>query len=254
MLILITNDDGINAEGIKSLAGELGKDFHLEVVAPDQERSASSHSITLNRDLSVSEPKPHWRAITGTSADCVNLAVNKLLPQKPDLVVSGINRGANLGCDVFYSGTVAGAREAAILGIPAFAVSVDVHAGNPADYQPAAEFARKFAHYLLDRKLNHRLIFNLNFPGIPREKIKGARFTRQGIRIYSTRVLERNDHSGNKCYSLNGAVLGGHKIEDSDIVAIEQGYISISPLGLDFTDYDTLNQLKEFDPETLLKK
>jgi len=256
MLILLTNDDGINAEGIQALADELGKDFPVEVVAPDQERSASSHSITLNQPLTTLEFKPGWRMVTGTSADCVNLAVNKLLPKKPDLVISGINRGANLGCDVFYSGTVAGAREAGILGIPAFAVSVDVNpdpAERGIDYQPAAEFALKFAHYLLVQRLDHRLIFNLNFPGIPREKIKGAKFTRQGVRIYSTKVLERNDQAGNKCYLLNGSVKGGEKIEDSDIMAVEQGFISITPLALDFTDYELLSRLKNSDPEAWLK-
>lgn len=253
MLILLTNDDGIEAPGLQVLAEELAKEFKVEVVAPDRERSASSHSISLNHPLTAERVKPGWHKVNGTSADCVNLAVNKLLPRKPDLVVSGINRGANLGCDLFYSGTVAGAREAGILGIPAFAVSVDFRSNNPLDYQTSAEFSRKFAHYLLNQKLNSRVIFNLNFPALPLEKIKGIKFTRQGIRIYSPSVQEYHDPSGNKCYLLNGAVLGGQKIEDSDIVAVEEGYISITPLGMDFTDYELLSQLKKFKPEDLFK-
>jgi len=253
MLILITNDDGINAPGIQALAEELRKEFDVRVVAPDQERSASSHSISLNQPLVPVELKPDFIAVNGTSADCVNLAVNSLLSQKPDLVVSGINRGANLGCDVFYSGTVAGAREAGILGIPAFAVSLDVKPGQETDYKPAAEFSRKFARFLFTSQNHSRVIFNLNFPSIPREQIKGVRFTRQGIRVYSSKVQEWHEPDGRKFYQINGAVIGGKQIEDSDIVAVEQGYISISPLGMDFTDYNLLLQLKKFDPQKWLK-
>ncbi len=253
MLILITNDDGINAPGIQALAAELEKEFSVEVVAPDSERSASSHSITLNQPLTAVEVKPGWRKVSGTSADCVNLAVNKLLCPRPDLVISGINRGANLGCDIFYSGTVAGAREAGILGIPAFALSVDFRSDSPDSYQDAAEFGRKFARYLLSRRNHARIIFNINLPGLPKEKIQGARFTRQGIRVYSSKVREFHDPKGNKCYQLDGAVAGGQKIEDSDILAVEQGYISITPLGMDFTDYGLLAELKKDDPEARLK-
>jgi len=251
MKILITNDDGIFAPGLKALADELAKEFEIEVVAPDKERSASSHSITFHKPLWVYELKPNWKAVTGTCVDCVNLAVNKLLEEKPELVVAGINRGANLGCDIFYSGTVAGAREAGILGLPAFAISIEVKQGAEPDYSLPAQFAREFARYLLDKKINRRVIFNINFPALSKDEIKGVRFTRQGIRVYEPKIWEREDPRGNKYYWLNGEVKGGRRIEDSDIVAIEQGYISITPLGLDFTDYELLDQLKKLNPKEL---
>ena len=253
MRILLTNDDGINAEGLRVLAAELQKEHDIFVVAPDQERSASSHSITFRHPLLSHQVKDNWHAISGTTVDCVNLGVNGLMKQKPDLVISGINRGANLGCDIFYSGTVAGAREAGILGIPAFAISVEFKGDERIDYQPAAEFARKFAYFVQNQKYVNRIIFNINFPLLPKNKIKGSRFTRQGIRIYESKVIEREDPRGNKYYWLNGDVVGGQQIPDSDIVAIQEGYISISPLELDTTDCELLSELKKLDPEAIVK-
>jgi len=251
MRILLTNDDGINAEGIRVLAEELEKEFEVYVVAPDQERSASSHSITFRQPLWCQEVKPGWCAVSGTSVDCVNLAVNGILKNRPNLVISGINRGVNIGCDIFYSGTVAGAREAGILGLPAFAVSVEYVQNQKIDYRPAAKFAAKFVHFVKQHNYANRIIFNVNLPALPGEKIKGARFTRQGIRIYESKVLEREDPRGNKYYWLNGEACGGHQIPDSDIVAIQEGYISITPLKLDFTDYEMLSELKKLDPEAV---
>jgi 5'-nucleotidase len=254
MKILLTNDDGIYAPGIEALAGELAKDFEIEVAAPDHERSASSHSITFLAPLWVKEVKPGWKSVSGTSVDCVNLAVNHLMPKKPDLVVSGINRGANLGCDIFYSGTVAGAREAGILGIPAFAISVERRQKPELDYLPAARFARKFAKFVLEQNHAHRLIYNVNFPQLPGEEIKGIRFTRQGIRKYGTEVWEREDPRGNKYYWLTGEPEGGVDIPDSDIMAIRDGFVSISPLALDFTDYGLLAELKQLDPGAVFNR
>jgi len=252
--ILLTNDDGISAPGLKALAEELEKEFEVEVVAPDRERSASSHSITFHKPVWVYEIKPRWKAVTGTSVDCVNLAVNKLLNPKPDLVIAGINRGANLGCDIFYSGTVAGAREAGILGLPAFAISIEVGKNSEPDYSYPARFARRFAKFVLENKFPHRLIFNVNFPALASEEIKGFKFTSQGIRVYHPKIWEREDPRGNKYYWLNGEVKGGRDIKGSDILAVEQGYISITPLGLDFTDYQVLSHLREIDPGFLWEK
>jgi len=252
--ILLTNDDGISAPGLKALAEELEKEFEVEVVAPDRERSASSHSITFHKPVWVYEIKPRWKAVTGTSVDCVNLAVNKLLNPKPDLVIAGINRGANLGCDIFYSGTVAGAREAGILGLPAFAISVETGKNSEPDYSYPARFARRFAKFVLENKFPHRLIFNVNFPALASEEIKGFKFTSQGIRVYHPKIWEREDPRGNKYYWLNGEVKGGRDIKGSDILAVEQGYISITPLGLDFTDYQVLSHLREIDPGFLWEK
>jgi 5'-nucleotidase len=253
MLILLTNDDGIEGEGLEVLAAELSKEkqFEVEAYAPDRERSASSHSITFRQPLFSYEAKPGFRAVSGTSVDCVNLAVNGLMKKRPDLVISGINRGANLGCDIFYSGTVAGAREAGILGLPAFSISVEYRGAEEMIYGPAAEFARKFAQFVVKQGYMNRVIFNVNFPLLPKDKIKGVRFTRQGIRIYQSKVWEREDPRGNKYYWLNGEVCGGQDIPESDIVAVREGFISISPLKLDFTDYDLLEELKKLDPEAI---
>ncbi len=253
MFILLTNDDGVDAPGLEMLASELAKekDLEFEAFAPDRERSASSHSITFRAPPFSYEPRDRFHAVSGTTVDCVNLAVNGLLKRRPDLVISGINHGANLGCDVFYSGTVAGAREAGILGLPAFAISVEYRGKEEVDYRPAAQFARKFARFVLKQNYMSRVIFNVNFPLLPKEKIKGVRFTRQGIRIYQSEVLEREDPRGNKYYWLNGDVCGGQDIPDSDIVAVREGFISVSPLKLDFTDYDLLEELNKLDPEAI---
>jgi len=253
MFILLTNDDGIEAEGLEVLAGELGKEFELQAFAPDRERSASSHSITFRMPLWSYEVKPGFRAVSGTSVDCVNLAVNGLLKRKPDLVISGINRGANLGCDIFYSGTVAGAREAGILGLPAFAISVEYQPDRQIDYHPAARFARKFAQFVCKQNYMNRVVFNVNFPHLAEDRLQGIRFTQQGIRIYEGKVLEREDPRGNKYYWLNGEVCGGQNIPDSDIIALQEGFVSITPLKLDFTDYDLLGELKQLDLEKILK-
>lgn len=249
----MTNDDGVNGEGLLALAAELEKEHDIFVAAPDQERSASSHSITFRHPLLSHQLRPGWHAISGTSVDCVNLAVNGLMKQKPDLVVSGINRGANLGCDVFYSGTVAGAREAGILGLPAFAISVEFKPEQKIDYRPAARFARKFVSFVRDRKYLNRVIFNINFPLLAEAEIKGSRFTRQGIRIYESKVIERLDPRGNNYYWLNGDVCGGREIADSDIMAVRDGYISITPLELDSTDHELLSELKKLAPGALVK-
>jgi 5'-nucleotidase len=254
MLILLTNDDGIHGEGLKALAEELAQEYEIFVAAPDQERSASSHSITFLEPLKTFEVKPGWVAISGTSVDCVNLALNSLMKRKPDLVISGINRGANLGCDVFYSGTVAGAREAGIQGLPSFAISVERRNGEEMIYQPAAEFARRFVKFRSEHKYPARAFFNVNFPLLAGDKIKGVKFTSQGIRIYDSQVWEREDPRGNKYYWLNGDVCGGQQIPDSDIMAVQDGFISVTPLKLDFTDYDLLAQLRNPGPETFVLK
>lgn len=251
-MILLTNDDGVSAEGLELLSAELGKEFETEAFAPDRERSASSHSITFRQPLFSYELKPGFKAVSGTTVDCVNLAVNGLLKRRPDLVISGINRGANLGCDIFYSGTVAGAREAGILGLPAFSISVEYRGKEAVDYRPAAEFSRRFARFVIRQNYMNRVIFNVNFPALPKDRIKGVRFTRQGIRIYQSKVWEREDPRGNKYYWLNGDVCGGEDIPDSDIAAVREGFISISPLKLDFTDYELLEQLNRLGPEEIV--
>jgi len=245
MKILITNDDGIEAPGLATLVQAFAGQAEIAVAAPDQERSATSHSVTLRKPIGLRElGKRRW-AIEGTPVDCVHLAVLKLLDFKPDLVISGINHGANLGCDIIYSGTVAGAREAALLGFPAFAISLNSWNSHP-NFQPAAEFAVKLARQVLARKIRPPTFLNVNVPDLPPAEIKPFRITRQGRRIYSKKIEEILQPNGQPGFVLGGDSAGGEPIEDSDIVAVEQGHISITPLQLDTTSYPALLRLRGF--------
>jgi 5'-nucleotidase len=246
--ILLTNDDGIEAEGIRVLANTLSDLAEVSVVAPDRERSASSHSISFRQPLRVKEFGPKSWMVSGTAVDCLNVAIFKLLPQKPDLVISGINRGANLGWDVFYSGTVAGAREAVMLGMPSFAISLEIMGGvfdgtSGDHFQPAANFAQRFIEFMSQNHLPSRTYFNINIPGIPEKDLKGPLFTCQGVRIYRSEVTERTDHNGERCFWIGGEVIGREPMGNSDIEAVEKGHISITPFGLDFTQRDALEML-----------
>ncbi|OGP57263.1 MAG: 5'/3'-nucleotidase SurE [Deltaproteobacteria bacterium RBG_13_61_14] len=245
MKILITNDDGIEAPGLATLVQAFAGQAEIAVAAPDQERSATSHSVTLRKPIGLRElGKRRW-AIEGTPVDCVHLAVLKLLDFKPDLVISGINHGANLGCDIIYSGTVAGAREAALLGFPAFAISLNSWNSHP-NFQPAAEFAVKLARQVLARKIQPPTFLNVNLPDLPPAEIKPFRITRQGRRIYSKKIEEILKPNGQPGFVLGGDSASGEPIEDSDIVAVDQGHISITPLQLDTTSYPALLQLRGF--------
>ncbi len=252
MKILLTNDDGIEGEGLRALAAELSDLGEVWIVAPDRERSASSHAITFRQPLWVEQKGPRSWAASGTSVDCVNLAVLRLLDSRPDLVISGINRGANLGWDVFYSGTVAGAREAVMLGIPGFAVSLDILEG-PFDgtqgdhYLPAARFARRFIEFMTNNHLPARTYFNINVPGLPERELKPPCLTRQGVRIYRSEVTERTNDRGERYFWIGGEIIGRESLGDSDIEAVEKGHISVTPFGLDFTHQEAYERLCGID-------
>jgi len=240
--ILLTNDDGIYAEGLRSLAGQLHGLAEITVVAPDHERSASGHSITMHRPLrasTVSHFYPQgikaW-AIDGTPADCVKLGVEGLIDPAPEMVISGINRGSNLGTDVLYSGTVSAALEAAILGLPAVAVSLTTF-DNP-DYGPAAALIRQMFHFLI-KNVPPARIFNINVPSLPQEKIQGVRITRLGKRHYRNPFHKRKDPRGRSYYWLAGE-LEEETEPGSDSRAIEEGFVSITPISFDLTDNDLM--------------
>ncbi len=251
MQILITNDDGVEAEGLKALADSLSEIGDVAIVAPDREQSATSHAITFHRPLSVKELGPRRWMVTGTSVDCVHLAVHKLLDRRPDLVVSGINRGANLGWDVFYSGTVGGAREGMMLGIPSFAISLELRdefpEETPLDFQPSARFALRFIEFMKRNSLPARTFFNINVPGLPEDKILAPCFTCQGVRIYRGNILEGTDPRGDKCYWIGGEVIGREPLANSDIETVEKGHISVTPFGLDITYREALQGLSGLD-------
>ncbi len=245
MDILITNDDGIYAPGLKALAQSLQQIAEVTIVAPEQEQSASGHAVTLHKPLrmkSVEIPGLDGAAYAsnGTPADCVILGCLTGLSQ-PDLVVAGINRGANLGEEILYSGTVSAAMEAALQGVPAFAISVDSY--SPTDFEPAAQFARKLAQVLPHADLNDNCFLNVNVPAVPRPEITGIRFTRLGKRAYINKVEHREDLRGQSYYWLAGNPEETDSGEGTDIAAVAAGQISITPMHFDLTSHELLDDL-----------
>jgi 5'-nucleotidase len=240
-LILVTNDDGIASAGLHALARELSAVGRVSVIAPDREQSASSHALTLHRPLRVNRIGEHQFSVDGTPTDCVNLGLLNLLPQRPALVVSGINRGLNLGDDITYSGTVAAAFEGTLLGVSSFAVSLEPEAGEP-DFTPAARVAVEVARRILDRALPPGTLLNVNVPARPS---RGTRWTRQGRRTYHQGVVERTDPSGRQYYWLGGIPPRWDEDPGSDYAAIRDGFVSVTPLHLDLTHYPLLAELRE---------
>ena len=241
-LILVTNDDGIHAAGIKALAAALAALGEVHVVAPDREVSACAQSLTLKHPLRADKIQEQVHAVDGTPADCVNLALVKLLPRRPDLVVSGINRGANLGEDVFYSGTIGGAREGTFFGVPSIAVSLASRA--EADFAPAAEFSTRLAGLVLAQGLPERTLLNVNVPpGTP----AGVMITVQGRREHEGTILEGLDPRRRTYYWIEEGSDRWLTDETSDIHAIRQGYISITPLHTDTTHHAAVSSLRAWE-------
>ena len=242
-LILVSNDDGVHSAGIATLAEALRDLGQVVVVAPDRERSAVSHSLTLHRPLRVEEIGPGRYAVDGTPTDCVNLGVNGILPRRPALVVSGINKGANLGDDVTYSGTVSAAMEGTLLGLPAFAISLlgrgDFH------FDAAARFARRLAAWVLERGLPPDTLLNVNVPApLDGEPIRGFALTRMGRRRYGDAIIEKVDPRGKKYYWIGGDELAFEEAEGTDFHAVSHGLISVTPIHLDLTNYKSFDALR----------
>ncbi len=239
--VLVSNDDGIHAEGLLRLVDRLEREFEVWVCAPDREQSARSHALTLARPLRLHNPAPRWFSVDGTPADAVYVAVNRLMERRVDLAFSGINHGANLGADVTYSGTVAAALEAALMGIPAVAMSVCDSA--PFRFDFAADFAVRFAHRILEHPDPAARFFNVNIPNRDRSRIRGVRHTCLGIRTYGYGVEQRKDPRGNAYFWLGGGGLGCGDLEGSDCNAIRDGFVSVTPLKTDWTDHAALKRL-----------
>jgi len=240
--ILVTNDDGIQSRGILALAGALERIAEVWVVAPDRERSAVSHALTMGRPLRkkrIQALGSRYFAVNGTPTDCVLLGAHKILPGRPDLLVSGINKGENLGDDISYSGTVSAAIEGTILGIPSFAISLV--ARKNFDFRPAAAFAVRLARNLLRHGLPKNTFLNVNVPA--GKGRRSYRITRMGKRIYGDSVREMRDPWGKKYYLIGGNDPGYADTEDSDFRAIARGSISITPLHLDWTNYASFETL-----------
>jgi 5'-nucleotidase len=249
-VLLLTNDDGIHATGLRVLAAQLADLGEVIVVAPDRERSAASHALTLNGPLRVDELSPGWFAVDGTPADCVYVSVRKICPRRPALVVSGINHGNNLGSDVFYSGTVAGAVEGALRDVPAMAISLEWSRGmrhRPDLFEPAARFAHALGRAMLSEKLPKGAMLNVNVPQA--EPPRGYRFTFLGKRLYRDQVDERRDPRGRRYYWIGGPPLEGGDIEGSDGHAVRHGLVSVTPLDLDLTHKELLETLPAWHVE-----
>lgn len=244
-MILVSNDDGIQSEGLTRLATAVGRVDSVVVVAPDRERSAVSHALTLDRPLRADEVREGWFAVDGTPTDCINLALNGLLDTRPWLVVSGINRGANLGDDITYSGTVSAAMEAVLLGIPAVAFS---QVGRAAfDYSAAAEFAEALVGALDDAALPPDTLLNVNVP--EGDRPDGFAITRQGKRRYGDAIVEKTDPRGRKYYWIGGTELGFDDVAGTDFAAIHAGLISVTPLHLDLTNYESMKAIRSLPVE-----
>lgn len=243
MLILVTNDDGIHAPGILTLAEALAPLGEVVVVAPDRERSAVGHSLTLYSPLRAEEIRSGFFAVDGTPTDCVNLGIHGLLPRRPDLVVSGINRGGNLGDDITYSGTVSAAMEATLMGVPAFAISLEGRSFQADDFVEAGGCAAHLASLVLQHGLPTDTFLNVNVPsGTP----SGFRLTRQGKRRYGEVVIEKTDPRGRKYYWIGGGELGFQDVEGTDSHAVQAGLVSITPLHLDLTNYRSFDTLSNW--------
>lgn len=238
-LILISNDDGIGARGITTLAERLRDLAEVVVVAPDRERSATGHAITLDRPLRTLEVAPGMFSVDGTPADCIYLGLLHLLPAPPALVISGINHGLNLGSDFFYSGTVAAAVEAAIRGVPAFAISLE--RGAEDGFGGAADFAHALAHAILAEGLPEKTLLNVNVPN--RGSLRGYRWTRLGERVYRDQVEERTDLRGRRYFWIGGPEIEVNDRPDSDGFAVRESVVSVTPLDLDITSHGLLASL-----------
>lgn len=242
--ILLTNDDGFFAKGLQTLWRILTEDDSFEViaVAPESQKSATGHSITLSEPLFITERSENGLkgfSVRGNPADCVKLAIQGEIIRRPDLVISGINNGPNLGTDVFYSGTVSAAMEGVLLSIPSLAVSLANF--NVDNYEDAAHFIRQF---LLERSLTEVGLLNINIPALPAESWRGIKFTKLGKAVYQN-VFERRFDPHGRSYFWQAGSLAPENDPDTDLYAIQENYVSITPMHADLTDYHRLkNMLK----------
>jgi 5'-nucleotidase len=243
-LILVTNDDGFFSKGIQTLAEVLQELGEVYIVAPDRDRSAVSHALTMHRPLKVDLIKEKCFSVNGTPTDCVVVGVKKLLPREPDLLVSGINKGANLGEDVTYSGTVSAAIEGTILNVPSFAISLVGE--RPFRYETASHFALRIAKFVLEKKLPTDTLLNVNVPNKALQEIKGIKITKQGKRSYENSIHEIYSPWGEKQYWIGGGIVSWQKMEGTDIQAIMENYVSVTPLHIDLTNYQALDYLRDF--------
>ena len=250
-MILLCNDDGFNADGLRTLYRELSKEDEVIIVAPETEQSAMGHAITLIQPLKVRKVEDAGRfmgyAVNGTPADCVKLAIAVLLDEPPRLVVSGINLGGNLGICALYSGTVSAATEAMIMGVPSIAVSLDTYE-NP-DFNPAANFTRKLISRVLEMGLPKGVVLNVTVPPVPESEIAGVAVTRQGRSRVVESFDQRVDPRNNTYYWMTGEMRFDEVEEGVDCVMVGKNYISVTPIHFDLTHYSSIEVIKDWKLE-----
>jgi 5'-nucleotidase len=250
MRILLTNDDGIDARGLRELAAALEGLGEIWIVAPDLEQSAASHALTLRDPLRVTHHDERVVSISGTPTDCVLVAVRGIrgvLEPRPDLVVSGINHGPNMGDDVTYSGTVAAALEGRLLGLPSIAFSNTNW--NPEHLDSSAQIARQIVSRMIDAGRRPARLLNVNLPDLPRDEIRGLRATRLGVRVYRDEIVAKVDPRGRPYYWIGGDPPEWVKDDESDFGAVSAGYVSITPLQTDWTDDADLEALRGWEKD-----
>lgn len=243
--ILLSNDDGIRSEGLRALYEAL-KDFaDVTVVAPDRERSAVGRALTLHRPLRCEKVDKNWYAVDGTPTSCVYIGIHAIMKEKPDMVLGGINRGPNLGEDITYSGTVSIAMEGALLGIPSVAFSLATF--KDFLWESAAKWAVRITKKVYERGIPKGCCLNVNIPNLPYGEVKGVKVTRQGKKDYTEKVEERRDPWGRVYYWIGGEEPNWKAEPGTDYWAVKNGFVSITPIHLDLTDYRALKELKNYE-------
>lgn len=249
MRILVSNDDGIYSNGIRALVEGLVQENEVYVIAPDRERSATGHSLTLHRPLRLDEVThlPGVKAAyetDGTPSDCVKLAIRAILKEPPDVVISGINHGPNMGCDVMYSGTVSAAMEGAIFDIPSIAISFNDY--KPQDFSCAVHFVSKLLKFIPKIKFPPRTLLNVNVPSVPFCNVAGVEITSLGVRPYNDYFEKRVDPRGKTYYWLGGSPMEEDELPGTDVYAVRNNLISITPVTIHMTNDKMLGELKEW--------
>jgi 5'-nucleotidase len=249
--ILLTNDDGYQSPGLKALARAMARVGQVTVFAPDHNWSAAGHTKTMHKPLRIDQGHTEdglpLFITTGTPSDCVGLALLGVVPQRPDLVVSGINLGGNLGEDITYSGTVAGAMEAAVAGLPAIAASQELPQDGDADFEFAGRVVAAVAAHVLERGMLPGGLLNINLPALPGHAVRGIQLTRLGRRVYRDILIERLDPRGRPYYWIGGDPPAGEPEAGTDLGALAHGYVSVTPLNMDMTDRTQLAELAHWD-------
>ncbi|AWL11026.1 5'-nucleotidase [Saliniradius amylolyticus] len=244
MKLLLSNDDGVHAEGLASLYQGLSEDHDICVIAPDRNCSGASNALSLHQPLRIQQMKNGFYAVNGTPSDCVHLGINAFMQDDPELVVSGINHGANLGDDVIYSGTVAAATEGRFMGLPAVAVSLCGHPGK--HFDTAARIVRDIVSHLSQHPLPADQILNINVPDVPYEQLKGIQVTRQGRRHRAEAMVRSEDPFGREIFWYGKVGQEQDAGEGTDFHAIANGYCSVTPLSVDMTAYQSLDAMQQW--------